>query len=186
MTTNENRIKELETELERLKRETELSKRLEHIEQKYIEREQKADDEFENLKVEYATLRCTISSMENDMYNIITIANAMKNRGFKPMEVWKGANSSYGCVGDTIGLARTYTTDPYDKIVFTDYNYYRIDCRLTDNDEIEIEDIYNSKSNGADRNAKISYLKTAISTLRYFIEHFPEFKNKFYEKVDNL
>lgn len=180
MTVNENRIRELENELEKLKRENELTKRLEHIEKKFEERERKTDDELENLKIKYSELRCSISSMENDIYNIITIANKMYEKRFSPMTIWRGKTNHYGFNNDTVQLKN----NPFNVVSSCNSDYIYVDCKLNSNDEIEIHDCY--RGTYSDKNNEITDLKLAISGMEYFIKHFPEFRDKFYERVDNL
>lgn len=183
MTANENRIKELETELERLKRENELTKRLEQIEKKFEERERKTDDELENLKLKYSELLCGISSMENDIYNIIVIANKMYEKRFSPMTIWHGKTNHCGFSNDTIELKNK----PFNVISSCNSDYIHVDCKLNDNDEIEIHDYYGDTTGTySTKSGEISSLKLAISGMEYFIKYFPEFRDKFYEKIDNL
>lgn len=185
MTTNENRIRELENELAELKRETELTKRLEHIAKKVEEREQKTNDELDDLRGKYSELYCEISAMENDIVNIITIARAMDENRFSYR------NSIDGVKVESNGL-RWGTSAPKDRITASDDNSYAT-CILNDDLEMEIRTRLSYDKGECDKRgvslpkeSEIWSLKQSINGMKLFVRQFPIFRDKFYEYIDNL
>ena len=172
MTTNENRIRELENELEKLKRESELTKRLEHIGKKAEEREHKIDDELNNLKEEYSMLYFVLEGMHDEIEDIITLAIEMELNGFKPV------------YGVSCGKVRMYNSD-FGKYIAITNEFNSINYKLWKDNAIETP--YNKKGGCvSDKKVLISLLQNSIDLMNKFVEDFPKFKDAFYKAIDNL
>lgn len=184
---NENRIRELEKELAELKRKTELTTRLEHINKKVEEREQKINDELDRLRMEYSMLFCDISTMTNDIMDMITIARVMEENKLEYLDRMDGMLI-------TNGLTWWYKEKPpVNRITINGLSGSYVSCELNDDLEIEIKTHYSwavkdcyEKRVSFNRSTEISILKNTIKTMKNFVEVFPKFKNAFYEVIDNL
>lgn len=189
MTEKEIEIRELENKLAELKNGIRKQKALEHIKKTADNKKKEIEKTIENLKYQYSELYCELSSLEPRIADLLDIARTLyDNKMFKKINV-DGLyfTNHYAYDGCYDGIRVTLS----DMYAWVYMGHYRTEYNGND-----MYIITHYSQNMADKNynmdveSNVSYvilgLRSSISAMKYFIEHFDKFEESVYDYANNL